>query len=145
MRYFTIAGPMPLIVNRAIKLLWGSLLLNMPIFIGRLTAMEIESDFYRITGALVAALLGYGLPCWLLIRLSAGCNSSRWAYLIVCLAGLPKYVSGFQSQFAPNSLTTLLLLISWGLVLVALILLFTRTSSIWFKTRLPVVKGPTAV
>lgn len=125
----------PYTVRRAIKLLYialiaGALMILVTFLwdVQRGKAQEI----FKTTGV-IGIILGYLFYWFLIDWIARGRNWARILFLVLTLFNILFFLVTFQHQFQSDPLQELMGLSVLGTNLVALILLFQRTSSDWYK------------
>ncbi len=122
-------------VDRAVKLLYASLLLGI--------AVEVaDFSYLKSLGsagfALFIFLFTFGLLLFLIVKISSGRNWARIVSLILFLAGIPLFLPNLRNELKRNPFAGTISVVQTVLQIVAFFLLFKGTSGIWFK------KGRTA-
>ena len=103
--------------------------------------MKSIVDFARITSESSVALvlfimiITFGLFFFFIWKISDGRNWARIVFLVLFLLGVPLSIPVYLEEVRRNLFLGSLSFIQVILQLVAIYLMFTRNSNLWFKTR----------
>jgi hypothetical protein len=117
-------------VNKAVKLLYASLLLGIAVEVADFTYLKS----LRSAGfALFISLFTFGLLLFLIMKISSGRNWARIIFLVLFLAGIPLFLPNLRNELKRNPFAATISIVQVILQVVAFFLLFKGTSGIWFK------------
>lgn len=124
------AAGRPRSVGIAVTLLWASL------FVG---VVKVLMDFSYLRAVARADLISFviiftfALIVFLIFRISAGKNWARIAYLVLFVIGTLPTVPIVLGEFSRSPVAGVLSVVQVGLQIYALVLLFTKPGSGWFR------------
>ncbi len=117
-------------VNRAVKLLYASLLLGIAV---EVTDFSYLKSLGSAGFGLFISLFTFGLLLFLIVKISTGRNWARIVSLILFLAGIPLFLPNLGKELKRNPFAGTISVVQTVLQIVAFVLLFKGTSGIWFK------------
>jgi hypothetical protein len=122
----------PIEVTRAVQLFSASFVIG-----GIRTVFDLAQ---KLTGvyfllALLVMVVFLGIAFFLVSKIAAGRNWARIVFLVLFLIGLPLAIPGYLVELKTNLLHGSISILMALLQLIAMYLLFTKNSNLWFKTR----------
>lgn len=130
MRTPHIVKPKPRNVEWAIILMWG--LLGLSVLSLVLNFSHVSSQGGVAPAVLITAVT-YSLTIFVFVKMAAGKNWARWIFLIFFIGGLLMSVGTLPTEWSRSRFSVLLFLMSSGLQICILYLVFTPTASSWFN------------
>lgn len=128
MPLFPANTPPPREVRRACYLLLGSFI------VGLLVAPGLQHGGPGTIDASLAIALSVvtAAMIWLLVKIRARKNWARWVTLLLAIWGLASTADSLQAQLSVRPFLTMIDIMTSGLELIALTMLFTTRSNDWF-------------
>jgi hypothetical protein len=117
-------------VDRAVKLLYASLLLGIVVGIADFSYLK---SLRSASFALLIFLFTFGLLLFLTLRISSGRNWARITFLVLFLAGIPLSTPNLSNELKRSPFAAIISIVQIILQIVAFFLLFKRASAVWFK------------
>ena len=84
-------------------------------------------------GSVASVVLGAVLSFWLLRQVHAGVNWARFVVALIIGLGVLTLIYTFREAYSKNPGETIIDIISTLLTLIAVVLLFTPESNLWFR------------
>jgi hypothetical protein len=128
------AAQKPQPVVTAVNLLWASLAVGL---------VKMLMDFSNLSAVAPAAftnfilIFTFALIGFLIFKISAGRNWARFTFLVMFIIGTLPILPIVMGEFSRSAVVGALSLAQIGLQVYALLLLFTRPGSSWFRKVVP--------
>lgn len=117
-------------VKNAVYLLYATLVMGVVSSILNLSDPGVQAS---LGFALVAMVITFAILLFNVTMISRGRNWARMVYLVLYVIGLPRSIVFLLQMLPSNTLTALIGTVQAILQLVAIVLLFQKPSSVWFK------------
>ena|SRR6185295_14840778 len=128
----TIKPGRPLAVSRAVQLISASFIIGA---IRTVYDLAHKSSGARFILSLFFALIFFGICFFFVAMIAAGRNWARFVFLILLIIGLPFAILTYMAELRVSLLYGSVSVAVAILQIIGIVLLFTKDSSQWFKSR----------
>ena len=118
----------------AIRLLWASVVLAI---VGLFTAPRQVPGVAGFVVIVITGLLVFGILAWLIVKMAAARNWARITYTVLSGLGYLGLVFTWDmqvAQFKASPLSGVISLVNFAVGVFVLYLLYTKASSVWFRS-----------
>lgn len=128
----TISPGRPLAVSRAVQLISASFILGA---VRTVYDLAHKSSGVRFALSLFFMVIFFGICFFFVAMVASRKNWARFVFLILLIIGLPFAIPIYLAELRVNLLYGLVSIAVAILQIVGIVLLFTKTSNQWFKSR----------